>query len=294
MSKKFMTKKPTMGEMLNDLTFRVLYNHYKDVAVNTFKWENLPEGITERYIERTLFDNGKALFFRDPRMSYMCLPCYQASQLDVYGEPLSWRAQGLNYCKEYPREKCVLIENNKLRLPTHDTVMFFVNKMYQAERTMDTNVRTSKVPWVIICDEKEVFTYKEIMRRIDANEPAIFGTKGLNPEAIQLLPTKPEFLGNDLMDYARSCEAQLLTFLGVDNCPVDKKERLITDEAQSNDQLISVNINLMLEARQRAVEEINEMFDLDIRVDVRNKPKEVEQGVAGNDDKGNAGTPSGS
>lgn len=270
-------KKRTEADLLNQQTFRVLYNHYRNIAVNMFKWENLPEGIEERYLERILFDEGKILFFRDPHMSYMALPCGAGPYLDVYGEPLSWRAMGLNYNQVYPREKCVLVENNKLRTPTSDTVGFFVRKMYEAERTMDTNLSTCKMPWVFLCDEKQVLTYKEIFRRIDSNEPAIFGSKGLALGDIQVLPTRAEFIGNDLLDYSHSVENKLLTFLGVNNTPVDKKERLITDEAESNDQLIEMNADLMLEARKRAADAINTMFGLNVSVDLRHKPQEVKE-----------------
>ncbi len=284
-----MSKKRTRAELENQLTYRVLYFHYRTMALNTFQWDGLPEGIEERYIERALFDEGKCLFFRDPAMSYMALPCFQCSQLDVYGEPLTWRAMGLNYNKEYRRDKCVLIENNKSRTPTHDTVTMFARKLYEAERTMDVNLRTCKVPWFIITDERKVLTYKEVLRKIDENEPAIFGAPGLNPDAFQVIPAKAEFLGNDLMDYCHSVENKLLTFLGVDNCPVDKKERLITDEATSNDNLLTINADLMLEARKRACEAINAMFGLNVSVKLRHDPKEVKQD-AGENNQGNGGT----
>lgn len=276
-----MAKKRSYEDMLNLTTFRVLYNHYRNVCLNMFKWEGLPEGIDEVFIERTLFDNGKALFFRDPSMSFMCLPCFNGQKLNVYNEPLSWRAIGTGYNKEFKADDCVLIENNKMRTSTHDTVAFFVRKMYESERTMDSNLITSKVPWFFLCDEKQVMTYKAIFEKIRNNEPAIFGTRGLSLEDVQVLPTKIQFLGNDLMDFSHSVENKLLTFLGINNCPVDKKERLVTDEAESNDHLIDVNVGVMLEPRQRAAEAINAMWpELHVTVDLRHKQKEGEGDVS--------------
>ena len=284
MAKPFFRKKRTEAAFLNDLTFNVLFDHYKNIALNTFKWDGLPEGIEERYIERALFDNGKVLFFRDPSMSYMALPCCNGVGLDVYGEPLRWRATGLNYNKEYDRDQCVLIENNKLRTATYDTVLYFVRKLYEASRTMDVNLSTCKIPWVVVCDEKQVLTYKIILQKVDENEPAVFGASGLNLNDINVMPTKTEFIGNDLIDFSRSYESQLLTFLGIDNCPVDKKERLVTDEAQSNNQLITINADNMLEARKRAVEKINALYGLSVSVELRHKPQDPREG--GKDDAG--------
>lgn len=276
MARKYLPKKLTAAEFLNDMTFRVLYEHYKTIALNAYKWDGLPDGIEERYIEDTLFKEGKVLFFRDPQMSFFALPCFQGNQLDVYGEPLNWTAQGLNYMRTMPREACVLIENNKTRTATHDKVVYFVRKMYEASRTMDTTLKTAKVPFVFLCDEKQVLTYKAIFQKIDENEPAIFGDSGLALDRVQVLPTRVQFQGNELMDFSRSVESQLLTFLGINNCPVDKKERLITDEATSNNQLIDINANLGLEARKRAADAINELYGLNVSVDLRYKPEEVE------------------
>ena len=278
-------KQPTKADRLNDLTFKTLFNHYKNMAINVFTWKNLPEGIEERYIEKTLFEEGKMLFFRDPAMSFMALKCGQGPHLDVYGEPLRWRAEGLNYNKEFPREKVVLIENNKLRTPTHDTLLYFVRKIYEAERAMDVNLQTSKMPWVIVCDEKKLLTYKEIFRKIDSNEPAIFGASGLSLDSIQVLPTRGELIVNELLDFSHGVENKLLTFLGVDNCPVDKKERLVTGEVDSNDHQVEINADLMLEARKRACDQINEMFGLNVSVELRHKPKEVNPDDVGPDAK---------
>lgn len=268
--------KRTEAEVLNRQTFNVLFEHYRDLALNIFKWEGLPEGIEERHIEKVLFSEGKVLFFRDPQLSYMALPCGPGPFLNVYGDPLHWRAMGLNYNKEYKASECVLIENTKLRTPTSPMVHMFVRKLYEAERTMDTNIKTAKVPFVFTCDEKNVFTYKEIFRRVDGNEPALFGAKALDRDAIGVLPTKVAFIGNELMDYSHSVENKLLTFLGVNCSPVDKRERLITDEAESNNQLLDMNVDLMLEARKRACEAINSLYGLNVSVELRHKREEVQ------------------
>lgn len=285
-------KKTTPTDILNHLTKTVLYNQYRNLAVNVFEWAGLPEGITERWIENVLFDKGKILFFKDPSMSYMALPCFQGVQQDVYREPLHWRAEGLGYSKEYHRDDCVLIENNKLRTATHDVVLYFVRKMYEAERTMDTNIRTSKIPWLILCDEKQLLTYKTVLQKVDDNEPAIFGSKDFDVNGLQLFPTRAPFMGNELMDYANAVQNQLLTHLGVDNCPVDKKERLVAGEVESNDQLVRIFSGLMLEARQRACDEINKKWGLSVSVKLRHDPNEGGEGdVAHSDEHGaNAGT----
>ena len=51
-----------------------------------------------------------------------------------------------------------------------------------------------------------------------------------------------------------------MTFLGVNNIMIDKKERLITDEANSNNELINLNLQSFLAPRQKACKQFNEKF----------------------------------
>ena len=267
-------KRATLTDLLNELTFSCLFNKYQMIAVNAFQWDGLPEGITERYIERQLFQHGKAIFFRDPDMSFMCLECKDGGPQNIYGEPTFYHAFGVGYQRRFNADDCVIIENNKLRLPTQPFVIHYVNKMAEAERTMDVNIKACKTPVIFACDDKDVLTFKRIFQQVDGNVPAIFADRGLNLDSIQSFQTGVKFMGKDLMDYSNSVESKLLTFLGVNNSAVDKKERLITDEANANNQLISEFAELQLEARQRACAAINTMYDLDITVKRREQPVE--------------------
>ena len=278
-------KRATLSDLLNDLTFKSIFEKFRMMATTLFKWDGLPEGIDEKFIERYLFDYGKAIFFRDPDMSYMCLRADDSGHFNVYAEPISYWATGFNYHKLYTVDNSVIIENNDLRLATRDIVLFYVNKIVEAERTMDVNVKAVKTPYIITCDDKDALTFKRIFQMIDGNVPAIYADKGLNIDSIEALQTGVKFIGNDLMDYKTCVENELLTFLGVNNVPTDKKERLITDEAKSNNQLISSFLELQLCAREKACKRINEMFSLNVSVSPRNKPEEVKNGVEPIDDK---------
>lgn len=269
-------KRATLSDLLNDLTFRKLFEKYKLVAINQFEWEWNKEAVspdlTEQIIEEYLFTHGKAIFFRDGDMLCMCLEAQDGHQMNVYGKPLHYNAIGFGYDKTYRADECVIIENNKLRLPTKGFLLFYINKIAEAERTADVNVKACKTPVIITCDDNDVLTFKRIFQQVDGNVPAIFADKGLNVDAISALDTKAKFMGNELRDYIKGVENDLLTFLGVNNPAVDKKERLLTDEVNSNNELIDEFFQLQLEARERACEAINEMFP-EVQMCVR--PREV-------------------
>lgn len=281
-------KRATLSDLLNNLTYKVIFEKFKMIAVNMFEWGGLPDGIDEKYVETLLFEHGQAIFFRDPAMSYMCLKADNGANQNVYGEPLGWWATGFNYHEYYDSDDCVIISNNKLRIATEQFITFYANKLTEAERTMDVNVKACKTPFIFACDDKDVLTFKQIFAKVDGNEPAVYADKGLNLDSLQVFKTGVTFLGNDLQDYKHTVENELLTFLGVNNTPVDKKERLITDEARSNNELIKSFCDIQLEAREKACREINEKYGLNLTVKLRcgnvekyveNSEKEVDDNV---------------
>lgn len=269
-------KRWALSDLLNEVTYRTLYNKFRMLACSAFEWEGLPDGIQERHVERFLFDYGKAIFFRDPRLSFMCLEAQDTGKQNVYGDTLYYFAEGVGYHREVSADDCVIIENNPLRKCTNDFITYYVNKLAEAERTMDVNVKSCKTPYIIACDDKDVLTFKRIFQQIDGNTPAIYADKGLNLDSLNVLKTDSKFLGNELMDYKKSVENELLTFLGFNNLAVDKKERVNLSEANSNNEMTRSFAELQLDSRARACELINKMYGLNVSVKRREL---VESGV---------------
>lgn len=272
-------KRENLTDLLNNLTFRVLYDKFRMISMNAFEWRNLGDDLESRHVEKILFEKGYAGYFRARDMDYMCLPVRPSGKVNVNGDPLGYIAYGNGFQQYVPANKIVIIENNLLRLATHDFVMFYVNKLAEIERTMDVNIKACKTPIVFACDDKDILTFKSIFQKVDGNVPALFADRNLNMDSIQVFDTKAKFMGIELRDLAHSIEGDLLTFLGQNNVSVEKKERLITDEANANNQLIESFFDLQLAARERACEQIKEKFSVDVTVKARQTAQAVEKTV---------------
>lgn len=269
-------KRANLTDLLNDLTYRIVFDKFKLLSQSAHEWEGLPEGIESRHIERHLFGDGKAIFFRHPQMSCMCTAVSNGGKFNWNHDPLFYNATWHGGTMRISADKCVIIENNPLRIATRDIVTLYVNKITEAERTMDVNVKSVKTPFIFACDDKDVLTFKRIFQMIDGNTPAIFADRNLNLDAISVFKTEGKFLGNELMDYKKSVENELLTILGFNNLAVDKKERVNLSEANSNNQITETFADLQLSARKKACDLINEKFGLSISV----KRREVAPDVA--------------
>lgn len=259
---------------LNAYTFNDYYNRMKLLAMSVFKWENLPESCSERFLEMALFDYGKAVFCNDDILGILSLTCTPSAELNIYNDPVKYTAYSTNYSKEYNLSDIVLVRNNNLMLPTAWTVELFAYRIAKTERSIDVNVNAQKTPVLINCDERERLTLKNIYQKFDGNTPVIFGKKGIDLTNFEVLKTEAPFVADKLEDYKKTVWNEFLTFIGINNSSIDKKERLIADEVNSNNQAISLSAQTMLLTRQKACEDFNKLFGGNISVKLRT-PEEL-------------------
>lgn len=265
--------KAKQNDVENFITESFMFERFKLLMLNQFKWTGLEEfNIQERHLENYLFEDGTCLFFEDKVLGLMCLPCYGEGPQNVYGDYLSYRTTGFNYSKSYKAEDCVLIENNKMRMPTFKAVAYFVNQLFDLKRTMDINVKQLRLQTLFTATDKNVLTVKKIIDDIDQFNWAIVTDSTLQTDEIaKAIPTGVKCMLPELTDRYNAVMNEALTYFGINNANTDKRERLITDEANANNQLIDSCAEMFLESRKRACEEINKKFGTNIRVELRNK-----------------------
>lgn len=273
-------KRVTQTDVENVATETLLYKRLKLLALNMFEYEGLDElgfNIQERHIEKFLFHYGKCVWFEDPELGLLCLPG-DGIEPNIMEDPTRYRVTGFNYYREVKAEDCVVMENNKLREPTHPFIAYFTNQLYEVVRTRDTNVKTLKLPFIVATTDKEVLTAKKLLSEIEENAWAVVVDKKVinAEEVVKVLQTGVKPYTADLTDLYHDILNEALTFLGINNANTDKKERLITSEADANNQLIESCSEMFLESRRRACEEINNKFGVNISVKLRNKEEVLE------------------
>lgn len=256
---------------LNRLTYVDYLKRLEEIALNMFEWKNLPYDIDPRFLELTLFTQGMAVFFYEEVMErYLALQTMIGGNLDVYRVPKIRRAYAVNgYNKELNDKDSVLIFNNYLREPSFPTVQLYAKRLYEVERAIDVNVKAQKTPIMILCDESQRLTMKNLYEQYNGNEPFIFGSKALDLQGVKTLQTEAPYVADKLTVLKHQYWNEALTFLGVENSNTDKRERLITDEVQSNLGAVQAQRFVRLNMRRQACKQINALFGLNVWVDFR-------------------------
>lgn len=256
--------------LLNNATFRQYYNRLTELSISMFEWKNLPYTVDPRYLELTLFSDGQAVFFKDEEIGFLALQNIKGGKFNVYRIPVDRRAYAVNgYQKNLTDKDSVIIFNNYLHNNSRLDVEMFARRLWNLDRAIDVNANAQKTPVLIQCDETQRLTMLNLYKKYDGNEPFIFGDKNLNPNAIKTLKTDAPYVADKLYQLKTQIWNEALTYLGISNINITKKERLITDEVTRNQGGTIASRYSRLEARRDACRQINKMFGLDIWCDYR-------------------------
>lgn len=255
----------------NTACYDFYYDKIKELSVSAFDWQNVPPEIDIRFMELMLFERGAVVFFRDEDMQqFLCLPYTEQGKWNVYRIPLLRRAFASNgYNKKLSIENSVIIYNNVLRIPSIRDCKLFARRLANFDRVIDTNVNAQKTPVLIRCSEKERLTLVNLYKQYEGNEPFIFGDQELAAQPLNSVRTDAPYVADKIYDLKTRYWNEMLTFKGISNLNVQKKERLITDEvARSQGGTIASRYSGLM-MRQQACEKINKMFGLDIWCEFR-------------------------
>ena len=249
---------------INDSNYMLIYNKYKNLALNMFLWEGLPDNLKSRHIEKALYNYGSCVL-KEEHGGYVILGCSESGKMNIMEEPVSYIAVGYGYSKEVTTKDSMICWNNDLRTPTHSYVKEYARKMNEVEKSINANIKQQKYPWLISTTKNNEFSMKNLYAKIDSGEPIIFGSKEIDIDTIKTFNTQTPYVVDRLNQYRYELEREILTFFGLNN-NFEKKERLLTDEVNSNNDFINSNIDLMLKCREEFCKEVNAKYGLNISV----------------------------
>ena len=270
------------SEYLNSATYYDYLDRMEKICESMFEWINLPASMDSRFLEESLFWFGTASVLKDEKYGLINTRCCTNGKLSIYNRATNVHCYAIGYDSyrnvytgfknEVLNEdnQCVVIYNNWKAIPTCATIKLFAYRMYLAQRSCDVNVMATRTPVLLLGTEKQQLTLRNLYSQYDGNQPFIFGDKDIIAnDMMKAIDTKAPFVANDLSDYKKEIWNEFLTFIGVNNIDVEKKERLISGESSSNNEIINLNLQSYLAPRKEACKKINELFGTNIDVRIR-------------------------
>lgn len=280
--------------LMNNQTYIDYLERMKKICLSMFEWQNLPTSMNARFIEMCLFYNGQAAFLYDDNWGYINTMAADGGYINIYGLPTEINCYSYRFNQrrslymtdtgEEKGKECILVMNNYERVPTSATVNLFAYRLAEAQRTADVNIKAQRTPILLTTDQKQLFTLKKMYEEYDGNTPAIFADKNvITPDALKAIKTDAPFIGREIMDYKREIWNEFLTFMGISNLS-EKRERMVSNEIDSNNELVNLNLQALLIPRKEACRQFNEKYglmgdkgiDVKVRSDLYNIVKQFE------------------
>lgn len=254
----------------NCVSWQYYYNRLKEIAISCIEWKNLPDTVDARFLELTLFEDGAGVYFNDDVLGNLFLQATLDGRLNVYREPIKTKAYAVTgYLKDLNETNSVIIHNNMLHTNSVKACKMFAMRLANIDRTIDVNINAQKTPVLIKSGENERLSMVNLYQQYDGGMPFIFGSDQLNTDNITALRTDAPFVATQLYELKTNIWNEALTYLGISNVNITKRERLVSDEVNRSQGGSIASKFSRLHERQTAVEKINKMFGTNISVDYR-------------------------
>lgn len=286
----------------NDIEFQNMFYNLLNILMYSFSIEGLPDSCNERFFKLNLIFNGYAALIKDPYLGYLSLgvrPTVNSSQLNIYGEFPDVMAFGWNgFNKQYTNyiygadnsdAEAVICRDNDMMYPMINIIWMYAKRLTDTMRTLDITARKLKTPYFITCDEAQKSSIKKILEDVDFNQDSIIANRSTMPNEFNVLQTgvQPESV-RVLWEHYSNLESEIRTFLGINSAAnLDKKERLVVDEAEANDILTDINIQYRLKSYQQFCDTVNNLWGLNIRfisnIDIVEKQAEIDSSKNSNE-----------
>lgn len=294
MGKRRSKKRRKARTLFDDSIFKNLYTYeqyadlFTEIAVSSFKWNNVPNTIDTRFIEIGLYENKSMIYFTDEVMGDLCLKCILGGQLDVYNIPLDRRAYASNgYQKNLDRTNSVIIWDNMLHYGTSNKMEIYAKRLSNLDTIIDINCNAQKTPILLKGTQQQRLSLLNAYEKYDGNQPVMFGTENFlegNENSFTVFKTDCPYVADKLYELKVNLWNEALTYLGVASSVIQKKERMIKDEVNRLQGGVMANRYSRLNARQQACEEINRMFGTNMSVEFRDIFEQNKNSDTGSED----------
>ena len=278
----------------NSIITRFFQRYFLQKAISVFKW-SLPDYWAKNFLLYCLYCWGYVAVFETDKFGVIFQPCGLRGY-DVFYRPTNAViANPLIDKRLEPKigQQCELIRLQPDYGGIMDIVTHYAEQMAIAVESATVNLFNSKLSYVFLAQNKAAAdTFAKLYDKIASGQPATVIDKALlsspdsdrPPWELFTQNVGQNYIADNILSDMRKIEAAFDTDIGIPNANTDKKERLITDEVNSNNIETLSKCSLWLEELKESCNKCNAMFGLTLGVDWRFKLEEVRDSASNTDD----------
>lgn len=248
---------------------------YKRLAMNIHDYE-LPEDLDYTILEKYLFEDGIAIVWKSKTFGYVISRC-SVTAWDKNNRPAKFRpqfdtmeAQNVETATELDiSEVALFYDTTDPDIKTRD-VLVLVDDLIDTRETMRQQVFNQRTPLVAVSGDPSIRKkLKNMIVDIAEGMQVLFMEDDMT-NSVKPLDLNAPFNIDRLFAHQMTIENEILEFIGVDatDAPM-KKERMLVDEVEGNDELLNYFLTDRLIARQKGIKMMKENLNLDASVEIR-------------------------
>lgn len=246
--------------------------------IATFPIEGIPESWAKNYLQYVLFCFGKVCIFETPEFGVIPQEC-SLSGYNVFYQPDRAIVANPRLQKTYDLligRDCAIVKMQPDYGGAIDIVNTYADMLGLCLESAGVNFVNSKLAYIFAAKNKTFAeSFKKMFDRVSSGEPAAFvDEKMFNADGSPKWMTftqnlKQNYIATDILNDLETIEDQFNTIIGIPNANTQKRERLIVDEVNANNDETGASAILWTETMQEGFDKANEMFGLDLRVRYR-------------------------
>ena len=263
-----MKSKMINSQVSNFRTYQMYKREMVTLAENVFEFDNLPEYIDVAYLNDTLLKKGAVAFFKDEVLGLIALPFNNISKKDVYGRPTEITVYGRNnsYLRTLKQGEFVIMYDNNGRYPIYLDICQMAERIALCVRTQDVNIKHQRTPRVWKVPTNMERSVKDMIDDIDTFDDNIATYESIDIDDISVIQAPAPYVADKIDQHLDKLWAEFYRLVGVANLQETKRERVIIDEMTASQGGTIASRFSRFEPRKRALEEINNKFNVDITV----------------------------
>ena len=283
-----------LAQFKNQVEFMNALARLTKRALARYSFEGLPVTVNERVLKMALLFHGCVCFF-EKEGNILALPALPNSNLNLYGEWKSCYVYGRNgFNAQIPlyipgadesktvnagdininitgKASGVFVRENEFIYPFINYCITYAEKIADCMRTIDVTRKNIKKPFIITAEEQLVPTIKKFFDNRDNNEEYIVSSGVFPADRISLLPIETNAdsikAATDLIEWYYNDFDNLCNWNS--NANPDKKERLLVDEVNSNNESMTEVRDNFIEYLQEQIDNVNKYLGTNIKVKIK-------------------------
>lgn len=255
---------------------------YIDLFINRVEFKGLPDEFNDisgknNMFLYMLFFSPAIAFFKDDTLGLQALPVTGQFDYNIAGFPTKWTVFGFNgYKKDLNETNSVLMFNTRSFSIPYLHMLYNLEFMVENDMTHRQNLKAQRQPLILEMEEDEKKSANTFASKLNEFSDVIFmrkrekkdTKKGVddNPYQTKTFESGKSFEGDKLASDYRYFDNRNLSWLGYNNENIEKKERLLVDEINSNNQVVDGMFTVAIDCMKESVNRINKMFGYNIQV----------------------------